>query len=472
MNPLKTSCFALALLAASTAAQTNVFELAATIYDTDAAVHPDFSCSIYLQGIDEGNGLSRRGSCAEGPEAYSGESGNLKPNCLGVVKGLVELTLNPTTKKIEYSGNDPKGCWTSEEWFNKAFTSTPGINVEHCYNIPFTQVNDKFEFDSDKMLNANGKLVGGFFPDVLHNAPDDPDCPSCNTKRTAERFNLLDSTRGGWEQWATKAQYDSLVNAFYEYKSKEGDFADGSTTNKNDILGANYLKLSQEGANGDIYDWTSRRTSAGWNWYLYGNTAIKNEFGNASTTYDPLSKANQHFCFESHANFVYSPEQVFYISGDDEIWVYINNELAIDLGGNHMAAPDHINLYTLELTEGETYPLDIFFCHKRTQGSDLRISTNIPLTQAQVTGTCGSTPPPPTVITRSPASNIKARVNANTILLENLPANAKVELYNLQGKRIYSAYSENSEILRILVQTKGMYIVKIGTGNILRVSVM
>jgi len=32
----------------------------------------------------------------------------------------------------------------------------------------------------------------------------------------------------------------------------------------------------------------------------------------------------------------------------------------------------------------------------------------------------------------------------------------------LQGKRIYSTHSENSEILRIGVQT-GMYIVKVGT---------
>jgi len=78
----------------------------------------------------------------------------------------------------------------------------------------------------------------------------------------------------------------------------------------------------------------------------------------------------------------------------------------------------------------------------------------------------------PNITTRSPATNIKARVIASSILLENLPKNAKIEVYNLQGKRIYSTNSENSKILRILVQTKGMYIIKIGSGNILRVSVM
>jgi len=47
------------------------------------------------------------------------------------------------------------------------------------------------------------------------------------------------------------------------------------------------------------------------------------------------------------------------------------------------------------------------------------------------------------------------------ILLSNLPSNAKVEIYNLQGKRIYSGNSENSKILKIPVQTKGIYIASI-----------
>jgi len=48
------------------------------------------------------------------------------------------------------------------------------------------------------------------------------------------------------------------------------------------------------------------------------------------------------------------------------------------------------------------------------------------------------------------------------IFVQNPPLNTKIELYNLQGKRIYSAYPENPSILRIGVQT-GIYIVKIGT---------
>ena len=69
------------------------------------------------------------------------------------------------------------------------------------------------------------------------------------------------------------------------------------------------------------------------------------------------------------------------------------------------------------------------------------------------------------------STNIKAKATTNAIILENLPKNSKVEVYNLQGKRIYSAYLENPKILTIEVQTKGMYIVKV-SNRVLRVMVM
>jgi hypothetical protein len=66
--------------------------------------------------------------------------------------------------------------------------------------------------------------------------------------------------------------------------------------------------------------------------------------------------------------------------------------------------------------------------------------------------------------------NIRVQSTANAIVLENLPKNAKVELYNLQGKQIYSTHSENSQILKIQVQTKGIYVMKT-SNQIMRVVV-
>jgi hypothetical protein len=62
--------------------------------------------------------------------------------------------------------------------------------------------------------------------------------------------------------------------------------------------------------------------------------------------------------------------------------------------------------------------------------------------------------------------SIRILTTANAIVLENLPKNAKVEVYSLQGKRIYSSIPGNPQILRILVQTKGMYVVKIGSETV------
>jgi len=61
---------------------------------------------------------------------------------------------------------------------------------------------------------------------------------------------------------------------------------------------------------------------------------------------------------------------------------------------------------------------------------------------------------------------IAIQTTPNSILLSNLQKNTKVDIYNLQGKRLYSTNSENSKILRIPVQTKGMYIIKAGTQTV------
>jgi len=79
----------------------------------------------------------------------------------------------------------------------------------------------------------------------------------------------------------------------------------------------------------------------------------------------------------------------------------------------------------------------------------------------------------------SSADPVPIRQIPNAITLESLPNNATIEVYNLQGRRIYFGNSESSvgtsKILIIPVQTKGMYIVKIksnGEIKLLRVPVM
>jgi hypothetical protein len=74
----------------------------------------------------------------------------------------------------------------------------------------------------------------------------------------------------------------------------------------------------------------------------------------------------------------------------------------------------------------------------------------------------------PIIVSRITSGQIIAQATSNAIILENLPKNAKVQVYNLHGKRIYSANSENSQILKIPVHAKGLYIVKINN-NVMRI---
>jgi len=88
---------------------------------------------------------------------------------------------------------------------------------------------------------------------------------------------------------------------------------------------------------------------------------------------------NYGFCMEIHSKFTYKPGQVFDFIGDDDVWVFINNELVIDLGGPHPPRSGTAYLDDLGLTEDDEYPFDFFFCERHVTGSSLRFSTSIEL---------------------------------------------------------------------------------------------
>ena len=90
---------------------------------------------------------------------------------------------------------------------------------------------------------------------------------------------------------------------------------------------------------------------------------------------------NFHFTFALQGEFVYdaSAGQIFKFVGDDDVWVYVNDELVIDLGGGHAAVEQYIDLNRLGLEDGETYDLHFFFAERHRTQSNFRIVTNLPL---------------------------------------------------------------------------------------------
>jgi len=90
---------------------------------------------------------------------------------------------------------------------------------------------------------------------------------------------------------------------------------------------------------------------------------------------------NFHFTSEVHTAFEYKGGEVFTFDGDDDLWLFINNKLAIDLGGLHPALSATVDLDAsaaqLGITPGHTYPMDIFHAERHTDASNFHIETTI-----------------------------------------------------------------------------------------------
>ena len=92
-----------------------------------------------------------------------------------------------------------------------------------------------------------------------------------------------------------------------------------------------------------------------------------------------IGRHNYGFTMKIQAQFEYVEGQYFEFLGDDDVWVFINNRLVVDIGGQHTAMAGKVNLDTLGLTVGETYPFHIFYAERHKLESNFKMRTSIDL---------------------------------------------------------------------------------------------
>jgi fibro-slime domain-containing protein len=103
---------------------------------------------------------------------------------------------------------------------------------------------------------------------------------------------------------------------------------------------------------------------------------IDNElFGNQGRNH------NFHFTLEAQTTFTYVGGEEFSFEGDDDMWVFVNRHLAIDLGGLHVSMAASVDLDDVAsefgLAIGGTYPIHFFFAERHTIDSNFTIRTTV-----------------------------------------------------------------------------------------------
>lgn len=347
-------------------------------------------------------------------------------------KFVFENFTKPQNMKIAKLGwkFDSDSSWTNSQW--GGITCEHGENSEIYYVFDVTegrtyglQYLNENELLDLKVTDMQGNVISD---DVSKfTVPKDVDKVKivlsciCDEEETAViRFDNLvlktfaDVELGNYENSKRKfdsmAEFENITNCMdYAYYILNTFWTDtqGDVTEKTNLYKTITLNLRDEYYNftssnkvnydiekGNIYEEETEEIQDGFypldTDILGDKSDLTSPFGSGSDIYNVYDGQNHnyHFSMKVHCEFLYEADKnlQFKFNGDDDVYLFIDNKLVLDIGGAHLKKDGNVDINEiaerLGLENGKIYAFDFFYIERHTTASNLAIETNMIFEQA------------------------------------------------------------------------------------------